>query len=78
MEIYLRRDICEHKRFHTDFTDLQKGSLVLDDLGRDFDQRLIAALQAFHEPAGFLQLFFDIAPVGRRSIAEHRNIVIIH
>ena len=51
---------------------------MLDDLGRDFDQRLIAALQAFHEPAGFLQLFFDIAPVGRRSIAEHRYIVIIH
>ena len=56
-------DIREDQRFHGFFTLIQESLLVLDNTGRDFQQGLIAALQALDEPLGLLQLVAQVGVV---------------
>src|SRR5471030_2710245 len=46
----------QDQRLHGFVAVLQETALVLDDLGGDFHQGFVTALQALDEPAGFLQL----------------------
>ena len=56
--------IMQHQRSHRFFTVFQKSALPLDDDSCHFEQGFTAALQAFDEPAGFLQ------------VVTHRNIFV--
>ena len=64
MEFNLGRDISQYERFHADLTNLKKSSLVFHYFAGHLEQCLVAALQAFHEPASLLQLFLHITTVG--------------
>ncbi len=49
-------NVMQHQRLHGFVTVFEKAALMLDDLGGDFHQGFIAALQALDEPASLLQL----------------------
>ncbi len=50
---------------------------MLYDLGCYFEQRFVAALQALHEPTGFLKVLFYVASIRRGATVQRRHIVLV-
>ncbi|MCY1414672.1 hypothetical protein D9M71_301290 [compost metagenome] len=64
-------NVMQHKRLHGFIAKVQEAALVLDNLGGDLHQGLVAALQALDEPACLLQLIAHEGVVGAGVGAAH-------
>ena len=64
MHLHGLGDIRQHHGFHKLFALLEERLLLADDAAGDLQQRLVAALQAFNQPLGFLQVAADELAVG--------------
>ena len=69
-------DVVQYQRLHRFIAVFQEAALVLDDLGGDFHQGFVAALQALDEPAGFLQLVTHEGVIGAGVGAADKTCVL--
>ena len=58
MHVYQFGDLIEYQGFHGFWAVIEEGLLFVDDTASHLEQGVIAAQEAFQEPAGFLQIVF--------------------